>query len=54
MFGDVKDLCVNIEIQETLHTTRTQLLKHNDRTLTNKFCSLLEAILTQNYFTYQN
>ena len=33
--------------------TRAQLHKHNDRTLTDQICTLLEAILNQNYFTYQ-
>ena len=51
---DIKDLYVNIPIQETIQTTRSQLLKHNDRTFTNQLCSLLETILNQNYFTYQN
>ena len=47
-FGDVKDLCLNIQIQETLHNTRTQLLKHNDRTPTKQICPFLETILYQN------
>jgi len=51
---DIKDLYVNIPIQETLQTARSQLLKHNNRTFTDQLCSLLEAILNQNYFTYQN
>jgi len=51
---DIKDLYVNIPIQETLQTARSQLLKHNDRTFTDRLCSLLETILNQNYFTYQN
>ena len=50
---DIKDLYV-IPIQETLQTARIQLLKHNDRTFSDQLCSLLEAILNQNYFTYQN
>jgi hypothetical protein len=32
---------------------RAKLHKHNDRTLTDQICTLLEAILNQNYFTYQ-
>jgi len=50
---DIKDLYVNIPIQETIQTTRSQLLKHNDRTFMNQLCSL-ETILNQNSFTYQN
>jgi len=51
---DIKDLYVNIPIHETIQTARSQLLKHNDRTFTDQLCSLLEATLNQNYFTYQN
>jgi len=48
------DLYVNIPIDETIHTTRTQLLKHNDQQTTNQICSLLETILGQNYFAFQD
>jgi len=34
---DIKALYVNIPIVETIHTTRTQLLKHNDQQTTNGF-----------------
>jgi len=51
---DIKELYVNIPIQETLQTARSQLLKHNDRTFMDQLCFLLETILNQNYFTYQN
>ena len=51
---DIKDLYVNIPIQETLQTARSQLLKHNDRTFTDQLCSLLEATINQNYFTKFN
>jgi len=50
---DIKDLYVNILIHEALQATRTQLHKHNDKTFTNQICTLLEAMLNQNYFTYQ-
>ena len=50
---DIKDLYVNIPIHEALINTRAQLHKHNDRTLTDQICTLLEAILNQKYFTYQ-
>jgi len=51
---DIKDLYVNIPIDETIHTTRTQLLKHNDLQTTNQICNILETILRQNYFTFQD
>jgi len=51
---DIKDLYVKIPIQETLQIARSQLLKHNDRTFMYQLCPLLETILNQKYFTYQN
>ena len=39
---DRKDLYVNIPIDETIHTTRTQLLKHNDQQTANQICNILE------------
>jgi len=51
---DIKDLYVNIPINETISTTRTQLLKHNDQLTTNQICTVLGTILGQNYFTFQD
>jgi len=51
---DIKDLYVNIPIEETVHTTRTQLLKHNDQQTTNQICNMLGTILRQNYFAFQD
>ena len=50
---DIKDLYVNITNHEALMNTRAQLHKHNDKTLTDQICTLLEAILNQYYFTYE-
>jgi len=51
---DIKDLYVNIPINETISTTRTQLLKHNEQQTTNQICTMLGTILGQNYFTFQD
>ena len=51
---DIKDSYVNIPIDETIHTTRTQLLKHNDQKTTKQICSILATILGQNYFAFQD
>ena len=50
---DIKDLYVNIPITETIDTARTQLLKHTDPEITTQICRLLETILQQNYFLFQ-
>ena len=51
---DIKDLYVNIPIDETIRTTSTQLLKHNDQQTTNQICNILGTILRQNYFEFQD
>jgi hypothetical protein len=50
---DIKDLYVNIPINETINITKDQLMKHNDTQTTNQIIMLLEHILNQNYFTFQ-
>ena len=45
---DIKDLYVNIPIQETLNLTRTQLNVHNDKQTTHQIMTLLSTILRQN------
>jgi len=50
---DIKDLYVNIPIRQTIDITRLQLLKHNNPEITSQICKLLETILQQNYFTFQ-
>lgn len=49
----IKDIYVNIPINETINITRTQLLKNNDIQTTNQMITLLEIILKQNYFSFQ-
>ena len=50
--SDKKDLYVNIPITETIYIARTQLLKHDPEIIT-QICRLLETILQQNYFIFQ-
>jgi len=51
---DIKDLYVNIPIKESISITKTQLLTHNDKHTANQIIMLLQTILGQNYFTFQN
>jgi len=50
---DINDLYVNIPLKETIDITRTQLLKNNNTQTTNRIINLLEVILRQNYFVFQ-
>jgi hypothetical protein len=51
---DIKDLYVNIPIKETLTITKSLLLENNDEHTTKQILALLETILQQNYFSFQN
>ena len=51
---DIKDLYVNIPLQETLKITELMLNKENDEQITKQIITLLDAILKQNYFEFQN
>jgi len=51
---DVKDLYVNIPIDETLKITESQLLKNNDKQKTKQIIAILKTILAQNYFIFQD
>jgi hypothetical protein len=51
---DIKDLYVNIPIEETLKITEIQLLKNNDATKTKQIINTLRTIIAQNYFNFQN
>jgi len=50
---DIKDLYVNIPIEETLTITKQQLLKNNDKYITKQIITILHTILKQNYFEFQ-
>jgi hypothetical protein len=49
---DIKDLYVNIPIEETLTITK-QLLKNNDKCKTKQIITILNTLLKQNYFEFQ-
>jgi len=51
---DIKDLYVNLPIQGILQTTKFWLSKHNTSTTIEQILQLLETILKQNYFQYNN
>ena len=51
---DMKDLYINIPIDETLIITKSMLLKDNDAQITQQIITLMEIILSQTYFTFQN
>ena len=50
---NIKDLYVNIPIDETLNTIKTKLQQNNDTQTTHQIISLLKTVLSQNYFTFQ-
>jgi len=50
---DIKDLYVNIPIDESLNIIKTKLLQNNNTQITHQILSLLRVILPQNYFTFQ-
>jgi hypothetical protein len=50
----MKGLYVNIPIEETLSIIISKLLENNDRPTTQQIITLAKAVLTQNYFTFQN
>ena len=51
---DVKDLYVNIPINETLNILKVKLLENNNTQITHQIISLLETLLSQNHFIYRN
>ena len=51
---DIKDLYVNIPMEETLKITEQQLMKNNDKQKTKQIIAILHTILWQNYFEYQD
>ena len=51
---DIRDLYVNIPIEETLTITKSMLLKKNKCTRNTTNNNIMEAVLSQNYFMFQN
>ena len=52
IYFDIKDLYVNIPIDETLNIVKTKLLQNNIQ-ITYQMLSLLKVILSQNYLMFQ-
>ena len=52
--SDITDLYVNIPITETLAITKHLLSEHNEEHITTQILILLETVLQQNYFSFQN
>jgi len=50
----IKNLYINIPIEQTLTITKPMLLKNNDARMTQEIITLMDIILSQNYFTFQN
>jgi len=51
---DIKDLYVNIPIDETLNIVRSKLLENNNTQISQHILSLLKVTLSQNYFIFQH
>ena len=51
---DIKDLYGLMPIHEILNILKIKVLENNNTQITHKILSLLEVILSQNYFTYHN
>jgi hypothetical protein len=51
---DIKKLYVRIPITETLALTKQLLSEHNEEQITTHILMLLESVLQQNYFSFQN
>jgi hypothetical protein len=51
---DIKDLYVNIPIEEILAVTKQQLLNNKGIHVTKQIITCLRTILSQNYFEFQN
>jgi hypothetical protein len=51
---NVKDFYDNVPIQETLDLTKAQLIANNDKQTTHQNMTLLDIILRQNYFSFND
>jgi hypothetical protein len=51
---DIKDLYVNIPITETLVITKQLLSERNEEQITTQILMLLESVLQQNYYSFQD
>jgi len=53
IYFDIKDLYVNVPIDEARNIIKTKLLQSNTTKITYQMLSLLKVVLSQNYFTFQ-
>ena len=51
---DIKDLFVNIPIEEVTGITKSGLAKNNDTQTTKQIIDPMRSVLSQNYFMFQN
>ena len=51
---DVKDLYINIPIDETFNYHKIKTIDNNDTQTTQQILTLLKVFLSQNYFTFQH
>jgi hypothetical protein len=49
---DIKNLYVNIPIDETINLLKNKLLGNNKTQITYQIIALLKVTLSQNYFTF--
>ena len=50
---DIKDLYVNVPIDETINIIKTKLQQNNNRQITHQIIAMLKTVLQQNYFAFQ-
>ena len=51
---DIKELFINIPVEETIAITKSILTKNSDTQLMKQIITLMRSVLSQNYFTFQN
>ena len=51
---DIKDLFINIPIEDTLTITKALSLKNNNTQITQQIITLLRLVVSQTYFIFQN
>ena len=51
---DIKDLYVNLPIQNVINITKFWLNKNNNKTIIKQTLNLIKVILSQNYFQYND
>ena len=54
MTYDIKDLYVNIPVNEVTDITKNMLSELHDNQITTQVIELIELVLSQNYFMFQD